>query len=325
MKAAYFADKSIAVKEWEKPELEPGEALLRPVMAGICNTDVELFKGYYGFKGVPGHEVVAVVEQAKGRPELEGERVCVDINFSCRDCAWCHSGRHRHCPNRQVLGIVNWSGCFAEYFKAPIANLHLVDESIPDKEAVFTELLAAALEVGQQLHLTNQQRLLVLGDGKLGLLIALGLRHYVPGLTLVGKHPEKLDIAAAQGVNCICVPHTKDINALSKELAPFDVVVEATGAADGLNFALDFVRPEGVLVAKTTSHAPTQVDMARIVVDEISIVGSRCGDMDLALRFLENKWVDVSPLIEATYPFSDFVNAFERAMQPGAKKVLVSF
>jgi threonine dehydrogenase-like Zn-dependent dehydrogenase len=188
---------------------------------------------------------------------------------------------------------------------------------------VFAEPLAAALEVSQQIHLTNAMRVLVLGDGKLGLLAALGLRRYNDGLVLVGKHAEKLAVAEAAGVRALRVGSAEELPGLARELAPFDVVVEATGSPDGLALALDFVRPEGTVVCKTTTREPASLDLARVVVDEITLLGSRCGDLSLALAFLRDGLVDPEPLVEAAYPLARAGEAFDRARRPGARKVLL--
>lgn len=328
MQVAYFEKGEITLKERPMPEPKAGWALLEVRMAGICNTDVELQAGYYGFSGIPGHELVAKVIRAGASddaPHLLGKRVVVDINYACGQCSFCARDQQRHCPTRTVLGIVNQDGCFAEYCLAPVANLVELPESLPDEEAVFAEPLAAALEIGQQVHLTGKTRLLVVGDGKLGLLIALGLRFACPSLILAGRHEDKLAIASLAGVATAKVPAQGGIPTLSKELGRFDVVVEASGKAQTIQQVLDLVRPEGTIVAKTTSHDTSSIDMARVVVDEINIVGSRCGDIALAVPYLANRWVDVRPLIENIYPFSAFTTAFEHALRPGAKKILLDF
>lgn len=323
MKAVYFKDETISWIELPKPR--PGQVLLRPRMAGICNTDLELLRGYHAFAGVPGHEFVAVVEKAPGRPELTGKRVVCDINIGCGKCSRCAAGDPRHCAFRRVIGISGWQGAFAEFVAVPAANVHVVDDKVSDEEAVFAEPLAAALEISQQVHITAGQKTAVLGDGKLGLLIALSLMHQNPGLVLVGKHAKKLAIARKQGVATYHLKSMDSYGELAKERGPFDLVIEATGRPEGINFALQLVRPEGTIVVKTTSHEPSSIDLAKVAVDEINIIGSRCGDMELALAFLTNKWVKVKPLIQAVYPFTEFEEAFARAGRPGAKKMLLRF
>ncbi len=322
MQAVWFQEGKVTLVEQPTPRPGAGEALLRVRCAGICNTDLELLAGYYGFAGVPGHELVAEVVQAPEAPELVGRRVVADINLGCGECPRCRAGDPRHCPRRRVVGIKDHPGAFAEYLCLPTGNLHLVPEELADQRAVFCEPLAAALEVGQQVHLTGRTRLLVLGDGKLGLLAALGLRHWCPGLVLAGRHPDKLAVAQAQGVRTISAGD--DPRELLQRLGgPFQVVVEATGRPQGLAWALELVEPEGTVVAKTTSHQPSRLDLARLVVNEVNLLGSRCGDMALALHFLAEGLVDPTPLIEATYPLARFPEALERARRPGARKVIV--
>ena len=319
MRAVYFKDGRIELVDREKPVLKEGEALLKVLVAGICNTDMELHKGYYGFEGVPGHEFVAVVEECPCEPELVGRRVVADINCPIGP----FKGDHRHAPERTVIGIVNHDGAFAEYLKAPAGNLVVVGDGVDDRAAVFAEPLAAGLEVSQQIHVKGDMRVMVLGDGKLGILTALGLKLYNPGVLLVGKHEDKLAIAARQGVSTHCISDPEELVALAGEWEKFDLVVEATGSEMGINYAMEFVRPEGTIVAKTTSHLPSSINLARLVVDEISIVGSRCGDIGLAMNVLEKGLIDVSGLIEAEYDFVDFRQAFDRAVTRGARKVLV--
>lgn len=319
MRAIYFEDGKIDFIEREKPQLGPGEALLKVRMAGICNTDIELHKGYYGFAGIPGHEFVAAVEECPARPELVGKRVVADINCPVGP----YAGDRRHVAERTVVGIVNHDGCFAEYLKVPAENLFVVADNVADRDAVFAEPLAAGLEVSQQIHVTGDMKVMVLGDGKLGILTALALKIYNPHVLLVGKHEDKLAIAGKQGVATHCISDPVELSDLAAQWDKFDLVVEATGSEQGINYALDFVRPEGTVVAKTTSHLPSSINLAKLVVDEISIVGSRCGDIGLALNVLEQGMVDVSGLIDAEYEFSDFKQAFEQAMRKGSKKVLV--
>lgn len=325
MKAIFLKKKTITPTDRPLPQLEAGELLVRPLAVGICNTDIELFNGYHEFAGIAGHEFVGTIEDSPEQPELAGQRIVADINCGCGACSWCLTHNQRHCPSRKVIGIRDWDGAFAEYLKVPAANIHRVDPAISDTEAVFAEPLAAALEISQQLHLTNQHRMAVLGDGKLGLLAALALRHYTSTITLVGKHADKLSIAAAQHITTFQVRSAEDLLNLPHQLGLFDIVIEATGSADGLNHALNLARPEGILVAKTTCHLPSQLNLAKLVVDEIHLVGSRCGDMALALTFLKNRWVDVRPLVDAVYPFEEFQKAFEQAQRPGAKKIIVAF
>ncbi|WP_319780111.1 alcohol dehydrogenase catalytic domain-containing protein [Maridesulfovibrio sp.] len=319
MRAIYFEDGEINFVERNKPQVAEGETLLKVRLVGICNTDIELHKGYYGFSGVPGHEFVAEVEECPGCPELLGKRVVADINCPVGS----FEGDPRHAENRTVIGIVNHDGAFAEYLKVPVKNLVVVPDKVEDRVAVFAEPLAAGLEVSQQIHVTADMRVMVLGDGKLGLLTAIALKLYNPNVLLVGKHEEKLAIAAKQGVKTYCISDPEELTELASRWDKFDLVVEATGSEQGINYALDFVRPEGTVVAKTTSHLPSSINLAKLVVDEISIIGSRCGNIGLAISVLEQRLLDVSGLIEAEYDFTDFKRAFGQAMSKGALKVLV--
>ena len=313
MQRVFFDNGQIAIQDVPMPVPGSGEVLVKVRMAGICNTDLELLKGYHNFRGVPGHEFVGVVEHAADGPDarrLLGQRVVADINIG-QD-----PGDARHAPGRRVLGIVNKDGAFAQYLTIPAANCHIVPPEVIDSAAVFAEPLAAALEVGQQVHLRATDRVAVLGDGKLGILIATALRHACPGIVLIGKHADKLAVAARQGVRTATVQDAPG-------LAPFDVVVEATGRPGGVTAALDLVRPEGTIVLKTTTQAPDCLDMARIVVNEIVLVGSRCGNMPLAVTYLRDRLVDVGELVEAVYPLERFAEAFAAASSPGARKVLL--
>ncbi|HVO85184.1 MAG TPA: alcohol dehydrogenase catalytic domain-containing protein [Syntrophobacteria bacterium] len=325
MKAVLFQGGKVAVVEKPLPPAGRDEVLIRTVMAGICSTDRELLGGYHDFAGVPGHEFVGTVVQAPANPELIGRMVVADINCGCGGCSWCLAGNPRHCPERTTLGIRGRDGAFAEYLTMALRNLHLIDDSLAPDEAVFAEPLAAALEVGQQVHLRSQDRVVVLGDGTLGILVALTLRLSCPRLLLCGRYPEKLRVAEAQGVATRLVPSGRDAADICRELGYFDVVVEATGRAEGLASALELARPEGTVVVKTTAHEPAALSASNIVVRELTIVGSRCGDLELALLFLKNRWIDVNPLIEAIYPFAHFDQAWHHAGRRGTLKVLVSF
>lgn len=323
MLSAWFQEGRANLVQRPRPRPQPGQALVRVTMAGICNTDLELLAGYYKFVGVPGHEFVGVVQEAPGHEYLVDMRVTAEINVGCGHCPLCQGGDPRHCPQRRVIGIKHWEGALAQYLLVPVGCLHEVPDGLPQNQAVFAEPLAAALEVGRQVPLTPEMRVAVLGDGKLGLLIALGLRPQIPGLLLLGRHRHKLAIAQAQGVATLL---------LQPEgiwpppgLEPFDLVVEATGHPQGPALALDLLRPQGTLVLKTTSHLPTSINLARVVVDEIAILGSRCGNIALALECLNQRRLDVRPLIEKIYPFQELLPALEHARRKGSLKVLLSF
>lgn len=326
MQAVTFVNGAVHRTIKTLPVLQPGEVLIRVRLAGICNTDLELLRGYMDFSGIPGHEFVGKVIEAPDNPELLGRRVTAEINLGCGHCETCRKYDARHCPNRTTLGIAGKDGAFAEYVSVPASVVHVLPEGVSDREAVFIEPLAAALEPGQQLHLTADWSVLVLGDGKLGILCACALRSWSPDIVLAGRHPRKLAIAASQGVTTRQGETSAALVAgLREEFGLFDVVVEATGRPDGLACALEVTRPEGTVVLKTTTFAPTPVNMARVVVDEITLVGSRCGNFKLASAFLRDKRIDVLPLIEATYPFEAFPDALAAASRPGAMKVLVAF
>ena len=326
MQAAIFENGAVRLIDVPKPVPGPDDVLIEVRMAGICNTDLELLRGYMGFSGVPGHEFVGRVVAAPGAPHLLGRRVTADINIGCGVCPVCFKADARHCPNRVTMGIAGKDGAFAQFVAMPLRTIHVVPDCISNAQAVFLEPLAAALEPSQQLHLTARQSVLVLGDGKLGILTACALRRFAPGIVLAGKHEEKLAVAAAQGVTVRQGNEAGAIvAALRREFGLFDVVIEATGRPQGLQTALELVRPEGTVVLKTTTFAPTTLAMAKVVVDEISLVGSRCGDIGLAIAYLKDKLVDVLPLVEAAYPFEAFQEALDHAARPGAMKVLLDF
>jgi threonine dehydrogenase-like Zn-dependent dehydrogenase len=297
------------------PELRPGEALLRLRLAGICATDLELVGGYLGFCGVPGHEFVAEVLEAPSAPDWEGARVVGEINTACGTCATCLAGRRRHCPGRDVLGLTGRGGAFAEELALPLGNLHRVPASIPDAAAVFAEPLAAALEIQEQVPIASGDRVVVIGPGKLGHLVAQSLAATGCGLLVVGRRREPLALLAARGIR------TALVDGLEPRRA--DVVVECTGNPDGLEIARRAVRPRGTIVLKSTYHGAARVDLAPFVVDEITIVGSRCGPFGPALALLARGTVDPRPLVEARYPLEEAVAAFEHAARPGARKILL--
>ena len=301
-------------QDYADPQPPPGEVRIRTSLAGICNTDLEIVQGYAGFEGVLGHEFVGVVDLAED-PALVGRRVVGEINVSCGVCPTCRAGRPAHCPDRTALGIRGRDGVLAKYFCLPPRNLHLVPDEIPDRVAVFTEPLAAACEILEQVHIRPTDRVVVLGDGKLGLLVAQVLALTGCELIVGGRHSAKLAILARRGI-----PTQMGEDGLA---ASADVVVECTGRAEGVEVAQRLVRPRGMLVLKSTYHGLVQVDLSRLVVDEIQIAGSRCGPFSAALRLLSQGLVDVTSLVEAEYPLSAALVAFEHAGRRGALKVLV--
>jgi alcohol dehydrogenase len=316
LRALLLDGKLKLVEDYPTPEPPPGEALIRVNVAGVCNTDLELVKGYMQFRGVPGHEFVGVVERAPGAEAWEGRRVVGEINVACGTCPTCRANRPTHCPSRTTLGISGRDGAFAEYLTLPITNLHPVPDDISDEVAVFTEPLAAACEIVQQVHVRPTDRVIVLGDGKLGLLCAQVLALTGCDLTVVGHHPEKLEIVARQGIPTALDDTAVEVGA--------DVVVEATGHPGGYAAARRLVRPRGTIVLKSTYHGSLDANLTMAVVDEITLVGSRCGPFAPALRLLERGLVKVTPLIQARYTLSEVLTAFERAAQPGTLKVLVA-
>jgi alcohol dehydrogenase len=300
---------------YSEPEPPEGEALIRLRLAGICNTDLELVRGYMDFTGVLGHEFVGEVLRATN-PAWSGARVVGDINAACCRCETCRAGRHTHCPHRTTLGIFGRDGALADYFCLPEANLYSVPKNVPDEAAVFTEPLAAACEILEQVTLRPTDRVVVLGDGKLGLLVAAVLRLTGADLTLVGRHEDKLAIAAGWGVD-VAGP------GMLLSAGSASVVVECTGSPAGFAEARRLLRPRGTLALKSTYHGDLQLNMSGLVVDEITVVGSRCGPFAPALRLLESGLVDPKPLIAACYDLEDGEAAFAHAARPGTLKVTV--
>ena len=321
MKAVVFDKELKLVDNYAKPVPQKGEALIRITLAGICNTDYEITKGYMGYSGILGHEAVGIVEEINDDDKsLLGKRVVAEISYGCKDpqCTYCAEKLYRHCPNRHTLGIWKKDGCFAEYMTMPLEVLFEVPDNVPDEQAVFVEPLAAACEITEQLHIKPFEKVVVLGDGKLGLITALTLNAQNVDVILVGKHQNKLDIAKAQGVK------TYLLNDFAIE-KKYDVVVEATGSISGFETALALTRPRGVLVLKSTVAASKEFNLAPIVIDEITVLGSRCGQFGPALRLLKNNRIDFSPLISAVYNADDAIEAFEKNKQKDVLKVLLKF
>jgi alcohol dehydrogenase len=300
----------------EVPTPQDDEALVRVHLAGICNTDLELAKGYMEFVGIPGHEFVGTVVSCTAEPRWEGHRVVGEINASCGTCTTCLAGRPTHCPHRTTLGITGRNGAFAEYLTIPACNLHRVPESLPDEVAVFTEPLAAACEILEQIHVHPTDRVIILGDGKLGLLCAQVLALTGADVAALGHHSRNLDILADQGIAAFDDP------SLLRGTA--DLVVEATGNPDGYALARQLVRPRGTIILKSTYHGPVDANLTTAVVDEILLAGSRCGPFAPALRLLELGLVQVLPLIDARYPLDQALTAIEYASRPGTLKVLLT-
>ncbi|HZO70653.1 MAG TPA: alcohol dehydrogenase catalytic domain-containing protein [Ktedonobacteraceae bacterium] len=330
MRALVYGEAGLASKrDYPMPAPVEGEALIRVVLTGICNTDLEIIQGYMGFRGVPGHEFVGIVEEiygaaAQARYEhLKEQRVVGEINAACHrpDCWYCSHSIPSQCPARTTLGIVNRDGAFADYLTLPVENLHVVPADVSDEEAVFVEPLAANFEIFEQVHLKPTACALILGDGKMGQLAAQVLTLSGCEVLMVGKHQEKLALAEQRGVRTYLLTD-EDYFALEQGRR-VDMVVECSGSAQGLALALRLVRARGTLVLKSTVAQQSQLHLAPIVIDEIRVQGSRCGPFAPALRALSQKLIDVRPLITTRYSLNDGLAAFERASQQGVLKVLM--
>jgi len=313
VRALHFDGSAVRVTELPEPEPRAGDAIVRVRLAGLCKTDLEIARGYLGFRGVLGHEFVG--EVAAGSAEWLGRRVVGEISFACRRCETCARGLARHCPTRSVMGISGADGAFAELVRVPVANLHAVPDALADEAAVFCEPLAAAFEILEQVEVSPGARCLVLGDGKLGLLVAQVLAGAGARVTAVGRHPEKLAILRARGIE------TARLEAWHAQRFP--LVVDATGSAHGFELAVAATLPRGTLVLKSTVAEKPALDLAPVVIDEISVVGSRCGPFPPALRALASGGVDVRPLVAERIALARGAEAFERAARPGALKVLL--
>lgn len=304
------------VEVWRrpKPRRPEGFALLLMLYGGICNTDLELQRGYYGFRGTPGHEFVAEVVEADNKQWI-GRRVAGEINLNCGHCDWCARGLGRHCPRRTVLGIVKHPGAFAEFLTLPERNLHRVPRSIPLEHAVFIEPLAAACEILDQVRIHPGQSVAVLGDGKLGLLIAQVLHARGAAVRQYGRHREKLRIAATAGV---------ETEVLGKILpkAKYSLVIDATGSPEGLRQAVEMTEPRGTVVLKSTVHGTVKVDTAPVIVNEIILIGSRCGRFEPALKLLASGKIHVEAMISGRFSLQQAPAAFAAAAQKGTLKVL---
>jgi len=292
------------------PEPPPGEALVRVLAAGICNTDLELVRGYYPYAGVLGHEFAGEVVSEGG---LRGKRVVGEINAVCGDCRACRAGRRSHCERRTVLGIVDRHGAFAEYLMLPVENLHVIPDEVSTDAAVFTEPLAAALEIQEQVAIDPRMRVLVVGDGKLGQLVAQTLALAGCDLAVTGRHDAKLELLRRRGIATV----TSD----AIQAAAFDVAVECTGNPEGFTVAQRALRPRGTLVMKSTYADKLTLDASAVVVNELTLVGSRCGPFKKALDLLATGSVDVLSLVTARYPLERALEAFDHAQRPGTLKV----
>ena len=314
MNGLWLHDRTLSLRQdLPKPELKSGEALVKVLRAGVCNTDLELTRGYYPYSGVLGHEFVGVVQT--GPKELLNQRVVGEINASCGVCEFCQRGIKSHCLDRTVLGIVNRNGAFAEYLTLPIENLHVVPDQVTTDAATFTEPLAAALQILSQVEITKNHRVLVVGDGKLGLLVAQAIATTGCEVLAIGRHGDKLQLLKNCGINVGFAHQIKP--------ASFDIAVECTGNPEGFAIALAALRSRGTLVLKSTYAGALTLDAARIVVDEIKLVGSRCGPFAPALELLAAGKVSVLPMVQARFWLGDGLTAIDRAAQKGTLKVLI--
>ena len=313
MNALWLENNKISLRDISQ-QRKPNEALIKIRKAGICSTDLELVKGYYPYTGVIGHEFVGNVIEADDASWI-GQRVVGEINVVCNQCEQCLNGRSTHCEHRTVLGIVNRDGTFAEFTNLPIANLHRVPESVPDEMAVFTEPLAAALEIQDQIQIKPTDRILLIGAGRLGQLIAQTLALTGCNLRVMARHEQQQKLLKARGIKIIS---EEDVQSWR-----WDVVVEATGSPSGFSLARKAVRPRGTMVLKSTYKGDMNVNFSSIVVDEINLIGSRCGPFEPALRLMESKQVDPTILIAQEFKLSEALKAFEHAAETGVLKVLV--
>jgi len=316
MKAIWVEKGKLKLVKLPKPRPKKGEVLIRVLYAGICNTDLEIVRGYMDFQGILGHEFIGIVK--KGSPQWQGKRVVGEINLACGRCEYCQKGLSRHCPHREVLGILKKPGAFAEYLTLPEKNLHLVPDSISDLEAVFIEPLSASLRILDQLKIKNQEKVLILGDGKLAQLIARLLRLKTKNLLVAGRHQEKLALLSRLGIPTIL---EKELSNLPRQ--SFELVIEATGNPAGLKTALELCKPLGIIVLKSTYAKKPKIDLSLAVVNEIKIIGSRCGDFAQAIPLLEKKKIPVKDLISGIYPLEAYQRAFKKARERKSLKVIL--
>lgn len=317
MKAIRFDETGLKLADVTKPSAE-NEALIRVTTSGICNTDLEIIRGYAQFHGTLGHEFVGIVETSANAPDLIGKRVVGEINAGCGICKLCIAGDPRHCPERTVLGIKGRDGAHAEFLSLPTQNLVVVPDNVSDHQAVFVEPLAAAYGIAEQIEFTPETRVAVIGDGKLGILCAMTAALRSNNTTLIGKHSSKLKLVADHNIETIL------LNDLDIGDHKFDVVIEASGSESGFATAVDIVRPRGKLVLKSTFHGMPKWEAWRIVVDEITVVGSRCGRFEPAVDLLANGALDLGNLISEEYALGDGIKAIDSAGRAGVMKVLLS-
>ncbi len=317
MKALRFENNRLALAKIEKPH-KPDEAVVRVLKSGICNTDLEIARGYANFQGTIGHEFVGVVEKAEDAKHLVGKRVVGEINAGCGICEKCLFGDARHCADRTVLGIVGRDGAHAEFLTLPARNLLEVPDEISDEQAVFVEPLAAAFGITEQVFIEPDTKIAVIGDGKLGILCAQSLALKSENVLLIGKHRGKLSLAGKRNIQTVL------LESASKRHRSFDIAVEASGSESGFSTALDLLKPRGKLVLKSTFHGTPKWEAWRVVVDEITIIGSRCGRFQPALDILKAKQIDVESLISEEFSLTEGVRAMGAAALKGVMKVLLN-
>jgi len=315
MLAIHLQSGRVEVRKQPLPRVPENFARIRLLAAGICSTDLELQRGYYDFRGTPGHEFVGEVSEANDSTWI-GQRVAGEINLACGKCSWCARKLGRHCPNRTVLGIVKHPGAFREFLTLPVRNLHRVPKSIPDDHAVFIEPVAAACEILDQIKIAPREKVAVLGDGKLGLLIAQVLNAHGAQVHLFGRRRHKLAIAERAGVAAELIKRNLPERA-------YPIVIDATGSADGLRAAIAMCIPRGTVVMKSTVHGLVPIDTAPAIVNEITLVGSRCGRFEPAIRLLASNKVRVADLISEKFPLDRAPEAFARAATKGILKILL--
>jgi len=311
MRALVLQDGKPQLIDKPRPVPRDDQVLVRMTMAGICNTDLELVRGYMNFAGTLGHELLGVAETG----DLRGQRVTCEINFACGKCDWCRRQQPRHCPTRSVLGILEQDGAFADFVVAPRANLHVVPDGVDDLQAVFTEPLAAAFEVLEQVHIQPRDEVVVLGDGKLGLLLAQVIALTGARVLCVGKHDDHLAIARQAGAQTVLFDQW--------DRTKRDVVIEATGTASGFELAVAATRPGGTVVLKSTVADKASLSLAALVIDEIHVVGSRCGPFAPALRALADGHIDVGAMVGGCFDLSQALDGLDAAAERGALKIVL--
>ncbi len=317
MRAVVFDNELKLDENYMEPERKEGEALIKPLLLGVCNTDEEITKGYMGYNGVLGHEFVGIVVDSDDK-NLINKRVVGEINLGCNNCPECNNNLQRHCKNRSTFGIYKKDGCFSELFTLPNSNLLVVPDNVDDETAVFVEPLAAAYEIFEQIQIKPKDKVAILGDGKLGLCISTIFSALNVDYTHIGKHLEKLEITKNLGGKIKLLSDIKN-----EDLKTFDIVVEATGSVGGFETSLSLVRPRGILVLKSTIAAKEGLNLASVVIDEITVLGSRCGQFEPVLRLMEKNKINTKPLISKILPFNDAIKAFELNRQKDTIKILL--